>query len=781
MRERKLCFLSLSFLLGAAAAEYGLFLLWLALACFGLAWMRSAVRMQGSLAQKSMWIAAFFAAVALGSIRSFGRQAFYKAFETKLYDGKECLIQGKIYQKEAKEEKYYYYLKDCVTQLNQKNYSCNSILLSLNAGDYSIGEILCVKGTAQTFSLPVNEGNFNERAYYQSLGIGFLVEGEDVFGVYGKKNFIKEWLYGVRERVKMRYEEFLQGEDAGVLAAMTLGEKGMVLKERKTLYQDAGISHFYSISGLHISLLGMTLYSVLRKCGIGYFGSGLSASALILGYGSLLGFGVSKSRAIGMFLLLIYANLRGRSYDRPTALAVLAAVLVWGNAGFLQNAGFLLSFGAVTGVMLAEFLLERQRGGQTKEDSKNCRILGKVFANIKESVVVSVCIQVMTVPVLCQFFYGISPYAAIVNIIVIPCMGIMLGMALAGGLFCGVFPFVGNVAFWVCHMILRLFDGVCKMSLKLPYANLITGALSVWGILLWYGILFAILALKKSGRNKGLPVLACMLVVLLAAQKKPEFEIDILDVGQGDGIYIATGDGTDLFIDGGSSNVAKAGAYRILPFLKYRGIRQIDYWFVSHCDADHISGLAEIIEADYQIGSLVVSKFTKADAAFQTIRDLADKKGIAILTMDRNDTLIGKNKDWQMQCLWPKENGRLSDRNANSLALFFKSESLSGFFAGDIGEGQERELVLGGKLQKADLYKASHHGSKSSSGSGLLEALSPEITVISCSKNNRYGHPAKETIERLRAAGSRIFETSRMGQIKIKGAHLEPEGFSVVK
>ncbi len=78
--------------------------------------------------------------------------------------------------------------------------------------------------------------------------------------------------------------------------------------------------------------------------------------------------------------------------------------------------------------MLAEFLLERQRGGQTKEDSKNCRILGKVFANIKESVVVSVCIQVMTVPVLCQFFYGISPYAAIVNIIVIPCMGIMLGL-----------------------------------------------------------------------------------------------------------------------------------------------------------------------------------------------------------------------------------------------------------------------------------------------------------------------------------------------------------------
>ncbi len=129
-----------------------------------------------------------------------------------------------------------------------------------------------------------------------------------------------------------------------------------------------------------------------------------------------------------------------------------------------------------------------------------------------------------------------------------------------------------------------------------------------------------------------------MLVVLLAAQKKPEFEIDILDVGQGDGIYIATGDGMDLFIDGGSSNVAKAGAYRILPFLKYRGIRQIDYWFVSHCDADHISGLAEIIEADYQIGSLVVSKFTKADAAFQTIRDLADKKGIAILMI----RLLGK-------------------------------------------------------------------------------------------------------------------------------------------
>lgn len=783
MNRRKLCFLLAAFLLGIAAAEYRRAFLWCMLVLYGLAWMHSIWNESGGLTHMAFWTAAFFAAAGCGSYDSYRHEQFRNAYEERLKEDAPCLVQGKIYKKEKKNEQIRFYLKDCRMQLEQKTYPCNQILLYLNAKDYSIGEILCVEGKIKPFSFPANEGNYNEKEYYQSLNIDFQVMGERVILRGGKKDAFRERLSVWKEKIAESYQNSMPPEDAGVLAAMTLGDKSQMDQERGKTYRDAGISHFYSISGLHISMLGMALYQCLKKRSGSFFAAGVISAALIYGYGELTGFGISASRAIGMFFLLLYAKCRGRSYDRPTALAFMAAYMAGKNPGLLHHAGYLLSFGAVAGVLLAEWLLGDFRAEDGKDGEEPFRELGwkKIRKKAREALFVSFCIQLTTIPIMRCFFYEISVYAVLVNLFVLPCMGILLGMGIAGGLAGCLLPALGKILLYPCNLILLLFDLLCGGFLKLPCSVLITGTASARWMLCWYGVIFLFLAVRKYGKRIPVYALAAPLAVMLAAQKTPEFAIDVLDVGQGDGIYLSFGDGASVFIDGGSSSVQGVGTYRILPFLKYKGVRRMDYWFVSHCDADHVSGLLEVMEAGYEVENLVVSKYMPKDAAWEKLKAEAEAKGISILNMEQGAFIRSSAESWSIKCLFPSGKGEETDRNANSLALLFERGRFHALFAGDIGEEQEKELLREWELPRIDVYKASHHGSDYSNCRELLQKIRPEITVISCGRKNRYGHPGKEAVKRILETESRIYETGVLGQIKITGEHLEEGEATVLK
>lgn len=765
MSRRKLCSLSVAFLLGTAAAEYHRILLWCILIFYGMVWTYS-VKTAYKKAAAVLFGAVVFAAAAFGGIyNSYYQRSFRNTYESVLEDGEKCLIQGEIYQKEISDKTNLYYLKNCIMQYHQKNYFCNQILASLNEGEYAIGEILCIQGNIHTFALPANEGGYNEREYYQSLGIGFKVAGKRIVGVSGKKSVFREGLYQIRENMKESYRKSMSESDAGVLMAMVLGDKSFMDPERKKLYQNAGISHFYSISGLHISMIGMALYCFIRKRGAGCFISGGVVSVVIYWYGMMTGFGISVRRAAGMFFLLLYAKSRGRSYDRITALTLTAAVLALENPMLLRNSGYLLSFGAVLGVLLAEWIIEHQ----------------EIKSKGKEAFLVSFCVQLTTIPVMCCFFYEISVYAVFINLLVVPCMGILLGSGMIGGAAGCFLPFMGKILLFPCSLILLMFDTMCRNFLKLPCALLITGKMSFFCIFCWYILIsFVLLAGRQKEKLPLLP-LCLPFVCLVFMAETPALELDILDIGQGDAIYLSAGDGTSVFIDGGSSSMKKAGTYTILPFLKSRGVRKIDYWFVSHCDADHINGLCEVLEADYKVQNLVVSRYMPKDEAWESLKNTAKAKKVSILVMDKGDAVKSSRGGWSIKCLSTGKGCDAADRNANSLALLFESSKLCGFFAGDIGAKQEKELLRAWNLPKVDVYKASHHGSDYSNCSELLKIISPKITVISCSMKNSYGHPGREAVSRICETGSRIYETRYLGQIKITGEHLEAEGFLVLK
>lgn len=694
--------------------------------------------------------------------------AYRETYAACLEDGKQLTVQGKLSSKEWKQSYYIYYLTSPVMGIvseNQKGMnmvSCNQIMAYSDSDDYSIGETLILNGTIELWQQAVNEGNFDAQSFYAAQKIDFKLKDIEVKAVCGKANRLSEGLYQLRIRLAGVYRQAMQEYDSGVMTTMVLGDKSLLAQEVKELYQSAGIIHMLCISGLHISVIGMSLYRLLRKCRMGFWKAGIAAGILILCYGNMVGMGVSVQRAIGMFLLSVFAQAAGRTYDSLNALGILAVMLLWDNPFLLFHAGFLFSFAAVIGVVW----IGKRMGGE----KGFCENIGSGFS-----------IQLATLPLAAWYYFEIPVYAVFINLLVLPFLEILLAFGIAGG-FLGLLSIdAAKLVLLPCHLVLWGYQKVCLFSGRLPFAVFVTGRPGLVRMFLYYGMLilwtvFRLWREKKREKERSLRerknawLLLCrnlvcglLLLCFLFYPSDSGFELDFLDVGQGDGSFLRTEEGYTLFIDGGSTDVKSVGKYRILPFLKYKGIRKIDYWFVSHTDLDHISGLQEIIELGYPIGYLVFSEVIEQDEAYQDLVRSAKEQKIPLLFLGKGDILHLENA--AVTAVYPECSS--GDKNGDSLVLRYEEGAFSALFTGDIGSEDEQKILSSQELYPMDVYKAAHHGSKNSNSRDFLERLSPMISVISCSLTNSYGHPGKEAVGHMEQAGSSVFYTMYAGQIRI--------------
>lgn len=709
----------------------------------------------------------FLIACFCGSSRYQYQWKIRKACQSQITDGMHLRVQGVLDSKEYKNNQYIYYLKDCFASFPTGILPCNQIIAYSDTDEISIGKTLIINGTIEEFQIALNEGNFDEKSYYYSRGIDFKINPITVERCYGKENGFREALYLFRENVKQVYEAYMEKEDAGVMSTMTLGDKSLLDAEIKSLYQGAGISHILAISGLHISVIGMSLYKILRKIGLPYTVSGILAGGCMMAYAIMTGLSASTIRAVLMFLLMLLGQSLGRSYDSLNALCVAAVFLLWENPFLVEYAGFLFSFAAVLGVVIVGKTLEKVFLPQRK---------------LAKTLLVSLAIQLTTLPLVAVFYYELPMYTMPVNLVVLPFLNVLLFLGLAGGIVGLKFGFWAKICFFPCHWILYLYRSLCERCNKLPGAEFITGKPEEIQVFTYYLILLVVLfglwkrAAKKSeevrkdlkkGKKAAIFTGSLLLAFfILLWEPKKGLEVDVLSVGQGDGIFLQTGDGVHLFIDGGSSDVKKVGSYRILPFFKAKGIRSIDYWLISHTDTDHISGLTELLEEGFAVGTLVFSKELVKDEAYEQLKELAEKNGTEIMFLNQGDCIhFGKAK---LTCLFPDADYKVSDKNSMSLAVCYEEEGFSAVFTGDMDAAAEKRLVESGILSEVFLYKAAHHGSNGSNSSEILEVLKPEIAVVSCGLYNSYGHPGKEAVKRMEESGCRIFYTMNQGQISIQ-------------
>ncbi len=535
-----------------------------------------------------------------------------------------------------------------------------------------------------------------------------------------------------------------------------------------------------AISGLHVSLFGMGLLGILKRLGCPRKFAALFALGAVYGFGLLSGMEISTGRAVGMFAVMMAANVFGNSYDSISAISLVAMVQLWKNPFLMEYAGFLFSYGAVLGVILVSGIVKNARKEESIQSKKKKKhgvgILRKGAEYWKETITVSACIQLATLPLSLYFYYEIPVYGVFVNGCILPFMGVLLFLGFSGGIlgcFCAPLgEFILKPASW----ILLANQRICQWSLSLFGSTWILGKPELAIVIGYYGILVLCLYLVWRRRERrwllGLVLAGCFFL-----PKKPSFEINFLDVGQGDGVHIQTEDGEHFFVDGGSMDIREVGNYRILPYLKCKGISSIKAWMVSHADADHISGLKEILQQGYPVEYLILAKGMVQDEASKELIELAKAAGCQIVYVEPG--MQFGTEDTVFTVLAPEATppnltavGHV-DRNGASLVIAVEHSGFTGLLTGDIGTRQEQELVelacakrYG--ISSIELCKAAHHGSDTSSCQEFLEAFSPQIMVISCGVNNFYGHPGKEAVSRMEAAKSKIFCTAQVGQIRIQ-------------
>lgn len=604
-----------------------------------------------------------------------------------------------------------------------------------------------------------NPGQFDQKAYYEARGIGMVLKKAKLTVIEAKENIFFQKLYELRSFWAQNLEKITGKEEAALLKAMLLGEKSSLKKEQKELYQSGGISHILAISGLHISLVGMLLYRFLRKKKRSYPFSALVSGSCMVVYGFLTGFGVSAKRAVFMFLVYLGAELLGETYDVVSALALSGLLILAEQPLQLFQCGFQLSFLSVGAVALGYPALQKRLGWKKKASMSLLSVLS---------------VTLFTLPCTLYWFYEWMPYAVFLNLIVIPLVPVVFLSGAAGMLTGGVSVAAGMFLAGASAGVLRFFQTLLERTEVLPGSRAIIGQPELWQIALYYVLVGAAVwggrcrARKKNQHRIEVRIFFIIfaLCILCLPFHRP-VEVTFLDVGQGDAVFLRTEAATTCLIDGGSTTVSDVGTYRLLPFLKSRGVSSLDYLFLSHMDADHINGAEELLKDQFRgipIRHLCLSALP-GDETRERLEKEARLFGTELCYISRGT--VFREKGAEIRCLSPVKDQKKEDENENSEVLMVEISGLRILFTGDLGEKGEQELLEAGTDLRAAVLKVGHHGSRFSTGEDFLEAVSPGFAVISCAENNRYGHPAPETVERLERAGCRIFYTMKSGAVTL--------------
>lgn len=685
--------------------------------------------------------------------------------------GKPVTVCGKVAGIAGKEKRFALTLTDCRLLLKDESHEMPDMLVYVDRDVFEsadakervrLGMEIRVKGIPKVPSEARNPGEFDFRMYYGALGIYYQVFGEKLEISGGTYWRYRDGLYRMKMVAGKVLDEICEPQDAGIFKAAVLGDKTSLSEEVRDLYQRNGIAHLLAISGLHISMVGLGLYRIFRKAGMGYGGAGALGVTVIVSYGMLTGGSSSVVRAVMMVLVYMLAEYLGRCYDMLSAAGLACVLLLWDSPGLLTQAGFQLSFGAVAAI-----------GGLGPWIAERLEITG----NLGKTLVLGVSVQLVTGPAILYHFYQYPVYGILLNLIVVPLMAYVIVSGIAGIGLGAMWRPAGVAAVGSGHYILEFYLRLCGWCQRLPGSNLVVGRPHLWQIGL-YAVLLAIMLgivcgpggrrLKSYLRPGVLSAGAILCLLVMWQIPVRGVEVTFLDVGQGDGICIRTTDAV-ILVDGGSSDKKRLGKNTMEPYLKSHGITQVDYAVVSHGDQDHISGIQYLLEEsrDIQIRNLILPWLGREDETYQPLVRLMRSHGGNVHWM-REGERIGAG-GMSLVCLYHGDERRKQERNEHSLMLQLEYNGTRMLLTGDMSSEGEIDMLSQNKLhvERCYLLKAAHHGSKYSSCESFLRRADPEWAVISCGEGNTYGHPHREVLERLRSQGTNVLITEDTGAIRV--------------
>ena len=626
-------------------------------------------------------------------------------------------------------------------------------------------------------SQPRNPGAFDYRAFLQRRGLDALGTVRKQSQILAHREGADDWwarvILPVRGVIRGAIEQNLSGGPAGLLKGVLLGAKKAVPEEIKTAFAQTGVNHVLAVSGLHVGLIAGAVFFMLKMLGVSRgMTAGLTIFALVF-YALITGLPPSVVRAATMGCVALLGIVGQRDIDGGNILGIAGLGLLIARPQDLFDVGFQLSFVATGGILV----LYRPLRDLMPVEKGWCDMW------IAGPLAVSVAAQVTTLPFVVSYFGLVSIVGLIANLIVVPLVGVGVGLGLLTVVGFVVWPPLATVLNAANWLVLSSAIGIAGWMARPDWAAFEV-ARPPWFV---FGVYLSLVPLILPQVRRVCSAYCLILALVLAnigvwktiLLSGSALEVYFLDVGQGDAVFCRYPNGRTLLVDGGiRTHYTDMGERVVLPFLKSQGVGHVDVVVGSHPDADHIGGLISVLE-EVSVGHYLDSGQCVETFTGKRLLEVVKAKGIAYHAVAAGDSLIGlgglvlhPTPDY-VSASGPAPEGA----NNGSVVIRIVHRGTTLLLTGDIERETDGDMARWGHRLRADILKAAHHGSRTSSTRAFLDAVNPKVAAISCGVNNRFRHPSPEVIARFREMGIQIWRTDQAGAIAMK---LDGERIDVV-
>ncbi len=619
------------------------------------------------------------------------------------------------------------------------------------------GQRLRVSGKLERTIGPVNPGIGGVEDHYRRRGVHTVLRlrGPGAVELVAPASRLSPfyWASYWRNSLAARMAPYLHPEIKPFVLTVLLGDRRRIANEDYRAFLESGTAHILAVSGVHMSIVFLTISFALRLVMKNLFWRTLLTMAAVLVFALLAGARVSSLRAAIMLILYLTADLFQRERDATTALSLSAILFTLVQPDALNDGGFRLSFLSVASILLLS------------------KPMGEKFTLLpswmRESVAVACSVQILSLPVAVFMFHIVPVVGVFVNLLVIPMLTLVLWLSILVSLCSFVLPPAAILFGSALYPVVWLIQWLAESAASLRGGHVYLSTPTLWAIVAYYGAIACFLAGLLRWRKRLWPYAAVVCLaatIILWTPWRTDAEITFIDVGQGDSAFVRAPNGETMLIDGGDRyGLSDMGQRVVAPFLWGNHTRRLDYVIVTHSDRDHIGGLPYVLD-HFSVGALVVGPGDQDAELMIALLEQCAGLQIPILRVKAGDKLKFGSATVEVVHPpgdWPAH----SSDNDQSVTLRVSWPGLSALLTGDIESDAEARLAQ--EDIQATILKVPHHGSKTSSSVPFVESVDPKIAVFSTGRAGQRSVLGEEVLQRYRERNILSYRTDTLGGIRI--------------
>jgi competence protein ComEC len=615
-----------------------------------------------------------------------------------------------------------------------------------------------------------NPGEFDYKRYLKLHNIykTFTAQGFSNAEIINRNNIsflMQKIIYPARKFASGNIDKYIPGDEGAFLKGLVTGERQDISRKVKDDFVKTGIMHVIAVSGLNVAYIILSLTLILALIRVPRIPKVIIIILFLIFYCFFTGYPASIIRATVMGSLILIAGVIQRKTNFYNIIGISVLIILIYDAKQLYDPGFILSFSAVLSMV---FFYEKFDEILLKKILDSKFRFKKMLYNLAGIIFVTIAAQIGTLPLTSYYFEKISFISLLANAIIVP----LSNLSLATGFFQ-----IASATF--SDFISSVIAGANLILLKLQLWTVDFLASFRFGYIGFYrfntvntiGYLALLLIFFTTGK-KTLKVrliissVLILLLVLLNINYKNNLRITYLYAGQGDCTLIESPDGSNILIDCGMKDFRfNSGESTIVPYLKRRGISRIDLLILTHLHYDHIGGIESVLN-NFSVKKIISDGAAEENSLTRSMDKLIVENKIPTEKLYSGDYIEGFGK-LILFFLNPAPNDSLhTSEHSKSIVVKLKYGNTDAVFIGDLNvEGETYVAGTYGSFLKSNILKVSHHGSKNASSVPFLLKCRPDYAVISCGKDNVFGHPSDLVLAKLEVIGAKVLRTDRDGAV----------------